>query len=160
MHTTSVPLAGSLYVAGPLIAFAVVAALVAVLRWTFDGGAARKHPDVVGTDPPPDPQLPPGDAPGDPTPGGLALGDLAIGDKPLADTLSDTPAGAVPLADDQDYGLLSVAGTVESMAEAQTLQDLLAIADIRSTTAPMADGAVRVLVFTSDLARARRVAGS
>lgn len=42
------PQVTSLYVVGPLIAFAVVAALAAILRWTFDSDLADKQARIFG----------------------------------------------------------------------------------------------------------------
>ncbi len=36
------------FIIGPIIAFVVVGALVAILRWTFDGGLARKEAEIFG----------------------------------------------------------------------------------------------------------------
>jgi hypothetical protein len=108
VHTEVVPFAASLYVVGPLIAFGVVAALAAVLRWAFDGDVATAHFTRLAA---------------------------------------------------EDYGLLSVVGVADSLAEARMLQSRLATADIRATTAVAPDGTVRVLVFTTELEKARRLVG-
>ena len=59
--------------------------------------------------------------------------------------------------DDGDYGLLRVAALTDDRAGAEVVRALLARAGIRATVAPALDGRVRVLVFASDLDRARRV---
>jgi hypothetical protein len=110
-HTKTVSSAANLYVAGPLIAFGVVAALIAVLRWAFDS-------DIAGTE-----------------------------------------AKLFAAANDDDFGLLGVAGVVESDDEAETVRAVLADAGIRATTSRKADGRVRILVFASELEQARRLAG-
>jgi hypothetical protein len=97
-----------MYVVGPLIAFGVIAALSAVLRWAFDGKLARTWHEAGG---------------------------------------------------DADYGLLSVAGVVDSPLEAHDAQQLLSGVGIRATTAPRPDGRVQILVFSSELELARRVVG-
>ncbi|HEY1488570.1 MAG TPA: hypothetical protein VGF84_20835 [Micromonosporaceae bacterium] len=102
------PFAASLYVVAPLIAFGVIAALAAVLRWAFDGELVRTWRAAGG---------------------------------------------------DADYGLLSVAGVVESDDQADSLQHLLAGVGIRATTAPRPDGRIQILVFPGDLEQARRVVG-
>ena len=58
-----------------------------------------------------------------------------------------------------DYGLLQAAAVVEDMSEAKELGGLLSDAGIRCTFAPDPGGRVSVLVFESQLAEARRVAG-
>jgi hypothetical protein len=108
MHTGDVSFAASMLVVGPLIAFGVIAALAAILRWAFDSDVARTPEKIFGV---------------------------------------------------EDFGLLSVAGVVESADEAWTMQHLLADAGIRATTALAPDGQVRILVFTADLEQARRVVG-
>ncbi len=105
------PNATTTLVVGPLIAFGVVAALAAILRWAFNSDSAR------------------------------------------------TEAAAVRPARDDDFGLLSIADIVETMDEARALQDLLASAGIRATTAIGRDRRIRVLVFASELSAARRVVG-
>jgi hypothetical protein len=98
-------------VLGPLIAFGVIAALAAILRWAFDSDVSRIEPTV------------------------------------FADRSVD------------DYGLLSVTGVADSPDDAKALQERLASAGIRSTTAVGRDGRVRVLVFAAELPAARRVVG-
>lgn len=58
---------------------------------------------------------------------------------------------------DEDFGLLRVAALADDAAGAQVVCGLLAAAGIRATVAPQLDGRVRVLVFATDLARARAV---
>jgi hypothetical protein len=106
-----VPFAASMYAVGPLIAFGVVAALTAILRWTFNSEISRTEQRIFSS------------------------------------TESD------------DFGLLSVAAVVESADDARAFQRMLADAGIRATTAAAPANRVRVLVFTSDLERARRVMG-
>jgi len=43
VQTGRVPVSGSMYVVGPLIAFGVIAAFGAVLRWTFDGELTKEY---------------------------------------------------------------------------------------------------------------------
>jgi hypothetical protein len=108
MHTGGVPFAANMLVVGPLIAFGVIAALAAVLRWAFDSDVARTQEKIFG---------------------------------------------------EQDFGLLSVAGVVESADQAQDAQQLLADVGIRATTSVTRDGQIRILVFASELETARRVVG-
>ena len=71
----------------------------------------------------------------------------------------DPPATTAALPPHDDYGLLRVATLAETEDSAHAAVSLLAEAGIRATTADTADGQVRVLVFESDLFRARRVVG-
>jgi hypothetical protein len=100
-----------MYVFGPLIAFGVIAALGAILRWAFDSDIAQTEARVFNSD------------------------------------------------EAADYGLLSIAGVVETEADAHALQGMLSDAGIRSTTAHAGAGRVRVLVFSSELEKARRLVG-
>ncbi len=65
----------------------------------------------------------------------------------------------IAAARDDDFGLLSVAGTVDSIEEADALRERLASAGIRATTAPAPEGRFRILVFAIELPTARRVVG-
>lgn len=98
-----------MYVVGPMVAFLVVGALAAVLRWTFDSDLARTQARIF--------------------------------------------------AGTEDYGLLRVAGVVDSEAAARAMQDLLLTVGIRSTTAVEPGGGVRVLVFETEIEAARRLVG-
>jgi hypothetical protein len=67
------------------------------------------------------------------------------------DRKGDTPA---------DYGLLAAAATVASEGEARRVRHILGLAGIKATVTPdRASGRWKVLVFSSELHRARRVAG-
>jgi len=59
----------------------------------------------------------------------------------------------------EDYGLLGVAAVVETPDAAEQIRAVLADAGIRATVAEARDGRVRVLVFETDVPRARRVVG-
>jgi hypothetical protein len=61
--------------------------------------------------------------------------------------------------DPDDFGLLTPVAVVESATEAQRLRALLTDAGIRATRTLGADGRHRVLVFSSELERARNVGG-
>ncbi len=58
-----------------------------------------------------------------------------------------------------DYGLLCVAGVVDSEDDARLTQSVLSQAGIRSTVAPGSDGRIRVLVFETEIEAARRLVG-
>jgi hypothetical protein len=135
-----------MYVVAPLIAFAAIVALAAVLRWTFDNRVGARFDGS--------PFGPPGGPPED--------GPSHSGDTPLSALFSagtpasdSPPAGPAPAP---DFGLLTQVATVEDANAARALQRVLAQAGIRSTTA-IVHGKLRVLVFQSDLTQARRLAG-
>lgn len=76
--------------------------------------------------------------------------------------LFDPPEPAIDEVEDatpEDYGLLGVAAVVETVDAAEQIRAVLADAGIRATVAGTRDGRVRVLVFESDVPRARRVVG-
>jgi hypothetical protein len=58
-----------------------------------------------------------------------------------------------------DFGLLAAAATVGSEQEARRIRDILGIAGIKATTTVDRSGHWKVLVFATELHRARRVAG-
>jgi hypothetical protein len=96
-----------MYVIGPLVAFAVIGILAAILRWASSSEFKTVVPDRT-TD---------------------------------------------------DFGLLTPVATVEDRAVARSLRELLGRAGIRATVAPAGDGWVHVLVFETELDRARRLTG-
>jgi hypothetical protein len=66
---------------------------------------------------------------------------------------------AWPSADPDDFGLLAPVATVDTADEAARVKAMLAEAGIKATTAAGPDGRHRVLVFSNELDRARRVGG-
>ena len=68
------------------------------------------------------------------------------------------PAPPDPVAPD-DFGLLTPLAVVETAEEAQRLRALLADAGIRATRTVGSDGRHRVLVFSVEIDRARKVGG-
>jgi hypothetical protein len=68
-----------------------------------------------------------------------------------------TMEGYEPATD--DYGLLGVAAVVETADAAEQIRAVLADAGIRATIAAAKDGRVQVLVFETEVPRARRVVG-
>jgi hypothetical protein len=214
VHTGGVPNAASMLLIGPLIALGVVAALAAVLRWTFssdispasaaalfpptepsDGGPHAAPTEASGARPAaagPTGNNPAGNGPAGngPVGNGPAVTDPTLTDLPVTDpgapdrgssdrSLSDRsssdrgapdrgvtgpdPAGSSRIdagtSSAADYGLLAVAGEVDSPEAARRLRDRLSSAGIRSTTALAAPGRIRVLVFATELPTARRVVG-
>jgi len=124
------PLTVSNFIAGPLIAFAVIGLLAAVLRWTF--GRSGGHP------------LPPSIL--DPGAANWLVEPEAAQPEPV-------PVTTAPA----DYGLLRAVATVPGLERATEACDRLRRAGIRATVADGADGQRRVLVFETDAGRARRV---
>ena len=62
--------------------------------------------------------------------------------------------------DPADFGLLAPAAVVDDAEDADALRELLADAGIKATKARARDGRYLVLVFRSELNRARQVAGT
>jgi hypothetical protein len=126
------------------IVFALIGLLGLVLKWTFsrDKGAPQWP-----TESPTRAPFPSGSAPTEPWAAG----------PPTTPIVALTPPD-VPLQPD-DYGLLAIVAAVDSAQEAARVRVLLTEAGIRATTTVGADGKHRVLVFRSELHRARRVAG-
>jgi hypothetical protein len=99
-----------------LIAFATIAMLGLLLRWTF-GHDRTRTPPWPGT--------------------------------------AEPATGSDP----EDFGLLAPVGTVDTLEEAHRMRAVLAQGGVKATAARRADGRYRVLVFASELRRARRVGG-
>jgi hypothetical protein len=130
-----------------LIAFAMVGLLGLILRFTFgrdsSGGADS------GRD------------------GSLELSEdayVVVSEEPAATPLLapvTSPAPAAPSTDaaPDDFGLLAPVAVTDDAEEAARLKARLAEAHIRATTTKGADGRYRVLVFSTELDRARRVGG-
>ena len=71
----------------------------------------------------------------------------------------DPGTAAWPPREPEDFGLLAPVATVDTADEAVRIKAMLAEAGIKATTAAGADGCHRVLVFSTELDRARRVTG-
>jgi hypothetical protein len=124
-----------------LIAFAMVGLLGLILRFTF----GRDVPGAPGTD----------GIPG--VDGTFDLDDTSYV------VVSETPPPPAPLAApaaSDDFGLLAPVAIVDDEDQALRLRTRLGEANIRATTTRGADGRYRVLVFATELDRARRVAGT
>jgi len=170
-----------------LIALTMIGALAGVLRWTFSGRpglrtrgaqadsatssdeAGRPPEPLTGTSPSvipppviPPPVIPPSGIPpsvippasarpAPDTPEGSDTRDTRRRDAP------DTPD--TPTASD-DFGLLATVAIVATVQEAEQIRARLRAAGIRATTTPGPQGRYRVLVFESDVHRARRLGGS
>jgi hypothetical protein len=124
------------------IVFALIGLLGFVLKWTFsrEKGAPRWPAESPTHAPMPAPS-----ATTEPWPAGPPTPALPVA-SPDAPVQPD------------DYGLLASVAAVDSAQEAARVRVLLAEAGIRATTTVGADGKHRVLVFRTELHRARRVA--
>lgn len=71
----------------------------------------------------------------------------------------DTAQIAWPSTGPEDFGLLAPAAVVDSKDDAETLRAILADAGIKATTNIAPDGRYRILVFRSELDRARHLSG-
>lgn len=71
----------------------------------------------------------------------------------------DTAPAQWSRARSEDFGLLAPMATVDTLDEAQRLRATLNQAGMKATTTVAHDGRHQVLVFATDLDRARRVAG-
>jgi hypothetical protein len=145
-----------------LLVFVMVGLLALLLRWAFSRGKNAPEwpgPESSGTHPAtnPTPEIRPAaestDPPSGPEPQRRSY--VPGAHDPGSPT---APALAASGADD-DFGLLAVAATVPTAEEAARVRRVLAGAGIRATTTVGHDGRHRVLVFASDVLRARRVAG-
>lgn len=87
----------------------------------------------------------------------IAFGVVAVLAAVLRWTFSDLSAAEEKAFGTEDYGLLRVAGTTDSEAEAHSVAEVLARAGIRATISTGRDGRVRVLVFESMAEEARRL---
>jgi hypothetical protein len=118
-----------------LIAFAMVGLLGLILRFTFGREPnASDELTAVRQD----------------------EGTLDLGDDSYTVVSEDpTPSAMV----DEDFGLLAPVAVTNGPEEAARLKARLAEARIRATTTRGRDGRYRVLVFASELDRARRVGG-
>jgi hypothetical protein len=71
----------------------------------------------------------------------------------------DPGTPAWPSSEPEDFGLLAPVATVDTADEAAQVKAMLAEAGIKATTSVSVDGRHRVLVFSTQLDRARRVGG-
>ncbi len=133
------------------LVFTLIGALGLILKWTFSRGkGAPSWPAETSTQ-----------APLSSWPPALAKPWSAT-DPPAADAPTGGPqvgASLVPASQPEDYGLLASVAAVDTAEEAARVRSLLAGAGIRATTTVGVDGRHRVLVFSAELHRARRVAG-
>jgi hypothetical protein len=133
------------------LVFAVIGALGLVLKWTFSRG--KGAPNWPAETPTPAPLS---TWPAVPTNPWSVTDPAAVDTTPSSGHAIASPA---PATQPEDYGLLASVAAVETADEAARVRSLLAGAGIRATTTVGVDGRHRVLVFRSELHRARRVAG-
>ena len=147
-----------------VVVFAMIALLALLLRWAFarDKRAAQwppTQPEAESTDAGsaggPSGEIPPVEAPSpDPWPG------VDTRSRPFAADAVPSPTEAPAVEPErEDYGLLAEAAAVATTGEAERIRARLSAVGIRATTTIGRDGRHRVLVFASEIHRARRVAG-
>ncbi len=136
---------------GIVVAFAVVAGLALVLRWTFGSDLPSDQARHERTD----------QAGSSATPTARPTSTAGSGSRalPRAHPAGRRAARAAGTEDDR-FGLLRTVTVVADAAAAEPLREVLSDAGIRSTTGAGRNGGVRVLVFEQDLDRARRLTGS
>ncbi|GAA1749301.1 hypothetical protein [Luedemannella helvata] len=149
---------GLSYFLAPLLALALVGVLALVLKWAFSDVAEPDDLDDIDTRP----------RGADRRDDDVEIAEVATAEPAVTATppapleTPDPLAGPTAVAGlpmHEDYGLLRVVTVAECDDAAHAAVSLLAEAGIRATTTTGADGQVRVLVFESDLFRARRVVG-
>ena len=132
------------------LVFAVIGALGLVLKWAFSRD--KQAPNWPAESPshgrPSSPAVS-----GEPWPAGPPVVDVTPTNAPQPNE------GPVRALQPEDYGLLASVAAVDTAEEAARVRSLLANAGIRATTTVGFDGRHRVLVFSAELHRARRVAG-
>jgi hypothetical protein len=161
-----------------ILVFAMIGVLGLLLRWAF--ARDKRAPQWPATQPaqtlPPD-TLPADTRPPETLPADTFPADTLPSDTRPADTRSTSAASAAAgFAGDpepgaaegqavdatlerEDYGLLAEAATASTGDEAERIKARLGAVGIRATTTVGRDGRHRVLVFASEIHRARRVAG-
>jgi hypothetical protein len=152
-----------------ILVFAMIGVLGLLLRWAF--GRDKRAPQWPATesadtrplDVRPADTLPADTLPADTLPADSRSAAAAGGAAGFVADAGPTPAD-VPAADQpverEDYGLLAEAATAPTGEGAERIKARLGAVGIRATTTVCRDGRHRVLVFASEIHRARRVAGS
>jgi hypothetical protein len=143
------------YLAGPLIALTMIAAMALALYRAFlheplSPRTARLKPDDT---------LPDGSLTSGALTGGALNGRLSDDTLPDVGSALVGPTATGPSGPD-DYGLLVTATVAPTLADALLVQQHLRGAGIRTTLLTLPDERVRVLVFADALGDARRVVGS
>jgi hypothetical protein len=162
-----------------ILVFAMIGVLGLLLRWAFGRDKrAPQWPATESADTRPLDVRPADTLPADTLPADTLPADTLPADTLPADSRSAAAAGGaagfvadagptpadVPAADQpverEDYGLLAEAATAPTGEGAERIKARLGAVGIRATTTVGRDGRHRVLVFASEIHRARRVAGS
>jgi hypothetical protein len=141
------PITPQAYLVGPLIAFGVIGALALILWRTF----GRDADPLAGV-----PAIRSGEVAQRARRGSH---ERRGGRGPGAQSLAGAPEDAQQLGR-EDFGLLQPALIAEDLASAGAARARLAEAGIRATVSTGLDGRTRVLVFSEELDRARRVVDS
>jgi hypothetical protein len=141
-----------------LVAFAMIGLLGVILRYTFSSAARGEDSGFgAGSD-----ELPPGASEGS---GGLY--DLGLG---LTEDTGEFPVTDYPVPHyalqparddgvdlDLDFGLLAPVAVTDTPEQARRIRDRLIRAGVRATTSTGRDGRPCVLVFASEMDKARGV---
>jgi hypothetical protein len=139
-----------------LVAFAMIGLLGVILRYTFSSAIRGEDPGLgAGSD---DPRPAASEGSGGLFDLGLGLtedsGEFPVTDYPMshfsAQTARDDEAGL-------DFGLLAPVAITDTPEQARRIRDRLMQAGIRATTSTGRDGRPCVLVFASELDKARGV---
>jgi len=147
-----------------ILVFAMIGVLGLLLRWAFarDKQAPQWPASAASTASPPDSAAsPPASAETQPASAEAqpASAEAQPGAAPAAAApfVADAPTAAD--VEREDYGLLAEVAIAASGEEAERIKARLGAVGIRATTTVGRDGRHRVLVFASEIHRARRVAG-
>jgi len=149
-----------------ILVFAMIGVLGLLLRWAFSRdkqapqwpASAASPPDSASAEgQPASTETQPASAEAQPASAEAQPGTAAGAAAPFV-----ADAGSAPTTADverEDYGLLSEVAIAPSGEEAERIKARLGAVGIRATTTVGRDGRHRVLVFASEIHRARRVAG-
>ena len=149
-----------------ILVFAMIGVLGLLLRWAF--ARDKRAPQWPSTQPAealPSETLPSETMPADPMsastePRPVDTRSASAASAAAGFVADPEPAPAVDATlEREDYGLLAEAATASTGEEAERIKARLSAVGIRATTTVGRDGRHRVLVFASEIHRARRVAG-
>jgi hypothetical protein len=152
-----------------ILVFAMIGVLGLLLRWAFSRDKQAPQWPASAASPADSPASPPASAETKPASAEAqpasaeaqpASAEAQPGAAAAAPFVAD--AGSAPTAADverEDYGLLAEVAIAASAQEGERIKARLGAVGIRATTTVGRDGRHRVLVFASEIHRARRVAG-
>ena len=141
-----------------ILVFAMIGVLGLLLRWAF--ARDKRSPQWPATQPAetrPTETRPTETHPADTRSAAAASAAAGFVADPQP-SAAEAAAGEAPV-EREDYGLLAEAAAVPTSKEAERIKARLGAVGIRATTTVGRDGRHRVLVFASEIHRARRVAG-